>query len=137
VTRKVMLAFGLSVVVLLVMLSILTQEPQTVAQEPEYDEFIYLPLVARAYWDPVEGDEFYIGQRSSSLCAEHDSYVVAVATVIESDTMQAETEVTTQYRIRATHPISEVHPNGAPWTQWCDADWENCPTEQQSWKSSF
>jgi hypothetical protein len=97
--------------------------------------FVYLPVVIQAYWNPVEGDEFYIGQRSSSSCAEHDSYVVPVATAIESNMLPMGAEITAQYRIRATHPVVEVHPLDALWHEWCDADWTDCPSGQQSVES--
>jgi hypothetical protein len=97
---------------------------------------VYLPYVAQNVRAPLKGDEVYLGQRSSSQCAEHDSYVVPVGTVFESDTMPSGAEITAEYQIRATQPATEVHPSGAPWSVWCEPDWEDCPGLQQSGRAT-
>lgn len=98
----------------------------------EADHVIYLPIIKRAYWNPEEGEIFYIGQRSSSQCAEHDSYIVPLAMAIDRSTISAGTVISAEYRIRATHPLTEMHPLDAPWQEWCDADWADCPKGQQT-----
>jgi hypothetical protein len=92
---------------------------------------VYLPYVVKNHRYSAGLKTFYLGQRSSSTCAEHDSYVVPIFSVLESDTMSAGTVLAADYRIRATHPATEVHPLGAPWSEWCDPDWTDCPEAAQ------
>jgi len=133
--RKTVVHLGLSVLFVLALLGVPVERSQIIAHESGYDNFIYLPSIARLFCYLMEGGEFYIGQRSSSQCAEHDSYVVPIATAIDNDMLSTGTEVAAQYRIRATHPLTEVHPLGAPWYRWCSADWADCPSGQQNGQS--
>jgi hypothetical protein len=97
---------------------------------------LYLPLIFSEN-QIREGDEFYVGERSSSLCAEHDSYVLPVATAIEDDTLPEGTQITAQYNIQARHPSVEVHPRGIPMgSAWCDTNFECCQNDQQSGSSA-
>lgn len=125
---------GLSIIILLTVLATITQKPHVIAQDSVCDDFIHVSFITQASWNPMEGDGFYIGQRSTSLCAEHDSYVVPIATAFEEGEIPVGTEVKAKYRIRATHPVSEVHPLEEPWDQWCNEDWTNCSTSQQGGK---
>ncbi|MFW6110277.1 MAG: hypothetical protein ACOC6Q_02530 [Patescibacteria group bacterium] len=69
----------------------------------------------------------FIGQRSSSKCAEHDSYVVPIYARVEENSLPVGTEITARYKIKAQHPEEETHPEGVSWQHWCDADWTDCP----------
>ena len=86
-----------------------------------------VPFCANDYWDPGQGDAFYIGQRSGSRCAEHDSYVVPIAMAVRGRYLREGTGISAHYRIGATHPLTEVHPLGEPSYRWCEADWTDCP----------
>ena len=132
--RNKIVMLCLSTMILLTFFTSIAPKPQVIVQDSIYSDFINFPFISQANWNPIEGDKFYIGQRSSSLCAEHDSYVVPIATAIQSDIIPAGTEIRAKYRIRATHPVAEVHPLDAPWNQWCNEDWTNCPTSQMSGK---
>ncbi|HSF81202.1 MAG TPA: hypothetical protein VLA49_08210 [Anaerolineales bacterium] len=120
----------LSLSVILMFIGVFSLEVITKTPSLNNDNAIFMPLVLQEFWNPSEGDEFYIGQRSGSMCAEHDSYIVPIVTAIDNNIVEIDTGITSQYRIRATHPFTEVHPAGAPWYEWCNADWENCPSTQ-------
>ena len=71
---------------------------------------------------------FFLGQRSSSLCAEHDSYVVPIAIPFGTNELTRGTAISANFQIRAVHPQVEIHPLGASWEYWCCCDDENCPS---------
>jgi Tol biopolymer transport system component len=71
---------------------------------------------------------FFIGQRSPSACAEHDSLVVPVALRYDGATIPDGTTIASAYTIRATHPSVEQHPCGAPRDEWCCCDDADCPS---------
>lgn len=128
IISKVLALIGL----LIVLICATIQMPsRTTAQEPADDFFLYLPVIVKnCCWDPVEGEEFYIDQRSGSQCAEHDNYVVPLATAVEREIIPPGTEVTAEYKIRAGHPTKEEHPFDFPSDQWCNSDWTHCPNNQ-------
>ncbi len=76
----------------------------------------------------LAADLFYIVQRSASLCAEHDSLVVPIALPIAGPTLGEGEVISAAFTLRATHPSVEVHPCGAPWTEWCCCDDTDCPS---------
>lgn len=131
-TNKINTYLKLSLSILLTLASVFSMDVGVNAHDSNNDNAVFMPLVFQEFWSPAEGDEFYIGQRSSSMCSEHDSYVGPIVTAIDNNVIKLDTRITSQYRIRATHPFTEVHPAGAPWNEWCNADWENCPSTQKS-----
>lgn len=135
-TKRVPIYLAVSLFVLFPLLRVHISNTPIIAQNLGYEESLYFPIVADLFHNVGEGDTFYLGQRSSSRCAEHDSYVVPVAIATDGDTLSTGADITSQYRIRATHPLTEAHPLGEPWYQWCDADWTDCPSGQQD-KASF
>ena len=77
----------------------------------------------------VRGSEaFFIGQRSPSVCAEHDSLVVPVALSYDGATIPKGTTIVSAYTLRATHPSVAVHPCGASRDKWRCCDDANCPS---------
>ena len=89
------------------------------------------PLLVLACVVVLEGyssELFFIGQRSPSACAEHDSVVVPVVLDLgyARDIPEGRT-IVAAYTIRATHPSVEVHPCGASWDKWCCCDAGDCP----------